>query len=213
VLAVGDQPFREKCLARMHHLREQGATIVLVSHDSSFIRNFCTRALLLDAGAVVFDGRPEEAVQAYDWRLSGFAGNRPRGVEVSRVEVTDCQDAEIGTLLGSSIRVRVSYDAEEALAAWLLVARVRRDDGAYCASCSTETPRGRRGGVAIAQIEDLNLTAGSYALEVSIEDAVTRKPVATRASKSFVVPRTGSPNDAGRPHDGVMKVRHLWSFD
>jgi ABC-type polysaccharide/polyol phosphate transport system ATPase subunit len=213
VLSVGDQSFRKKCFARMRHLRDRGTTIVLVSHDSWWIRNFCDRVLLLDMGSVVIDGRPEEALQAYDWRLGGFSGDRPRGVKVSGVEVLDCRGAEVGTLLTPSVRVRVLYDAQGAQAAWLLVARVRRDDGTYCASCVSENPAGGRAGVAVADIEDLHLAPGRYVLEVSIEDALSRVPLATRASEAFVVPPEAGQVDSSQAYDGVMKVRHRWSFD
>jgi len=211
VLAVGDQSFKKKCLDRMKYLRDKGTTIVLVSHDSWWIRNFCDRALFMDSGGVVVDGRPEEALQAYDWRLHGGI-DQPRRVSVNSVEALDCQGAEFRSLLGSSLRVRAFYDAEGAVAPWLLVARVRRDDGTYCASCVSETPDGRRSGVAIAEVEDLRLVAGKYVVEVSIEDALLRTPMATRASEPFSVPPLDPQSNSWTPYDGVMKVRHHWSF-
>ena len=212
VLAVGDQSFKKKCFARMEYLRERGTTIVLASHDNWWIRNFCDRALFLDAGVIVVDGRPEEALQAYDWRQRGYGGDRPRRVQVNGVEVVDCQGRALRTLPGSSLRVRAFYDAEGAPAQWLLVARVRRDDGVYCASCVTENPDGLLAGVATAEIEDLHLASGRYVLEVSIEDALSRMPMATRASETFTVPPVDTQFDSRLPYDSVMKVRHHWSF-
>lgn len=213
VLSVGDQSFKKKCLARMKHLRDRGATIVLVSHDNWWIRNFCDRALFLDAGRLVLDGRPEEALQAYDWRLRGFCSNGSSRVSISDIEVLDCQGAEIRTLLGSSLRVRAYYHAETAQTPWSMVARVRRDDGTYCASCASEIPNGYGDGVAVAEIEDLHLVAGKYVLEVSIEDASSRMPMATRDSEAFAVPCVEPRFDSSHSYDGVMKVRHHWSFE
>jgi ABC-type polysaccharide/polyol phosphate transport system ATPase subunit len=49
-LAVGDMEFQERSLERMKHLRQQGCTIVLVTHSIPAIRNFCQTAIWLDAG-------------------------------------------------------------------------------------------------------------------------------------------------------------------
>jgi ABC-type polysaccharide/polyol phosphate transport system ATPase subunit len=73
VLSVGDRLFQEKCFARMQYLRDRGTTIVLVSHDNWWIRNFCGRALVIDEGRVVADAKPDEALQAYDCQLRGLA--------------------------------------------------------------------------------------------------------------------------------------------
>lgn len=213
VLAVGDQAFKKKCIARMKYLRDRGTTIVLVSHDNWWIRNFCDRALFMDAGSLIVDGQPEEALQAYDWRLRGFRGDWAGRVSVNSIEILDCQGAEVRTLLGSSLRVRAFFDAAGAQAPWLLVARVRRDDGIYCASCHCENPNGLRAGVAVAEIEELHLAPGGYVLEVSIDDAVSRIPMATRTSETFTVPPIGVQVNSGPPYEGVMRVRHQWSFE
>ena len=65
VLAVGDQAFREKCLARMSELRARGCSIVVVSHDLELVRGFCDRACLLREGAVAAEGMPSEVVARY----------------------------------------------------------------------------------------------------------------------------------------------------
>lgn len=213
VLSVGDQLFQEKCIERMKHLRDHGTTIVLVSHDNWWIRNFCSRALVIDAGRVIADCKPEEALQAYDWRLRGLPGDQPSGVSVTLVEVLASTGAEVTALQGTSVRLRVVYDAGGAQAAWLLVARVRRDDGVYCATCANENMGRSQNGVAIAEIEDLHLAAGQYVVEVSIEDASSRVPLAAQVSRTFVVLRTDGQIDSSRGYDGVMKVRSRWSFD
>jgi ABC-type polysaccharide/polyol phosphate transport system ATPase subunit len=65
VLAVGDQPFQEKCLERMRAFRRSGKTIILVSHDLATVQAFCDRALLLNRGRVVEGGEPERVIETY----------------------------------------------------------------------------------------------------------------------------------------------------
>jgi ABC-2 type transport system ATP-binding protein len=60
-LAVGDAPFRRKCMRKIRQVQEQGTTIFLVSHNPVQVQKLCDRALVLDSGSLVFDGEPDEA--------------------------------------------------------------------------------------------------------------------------------------------------------
>lgn len=64
-LAVGDVFFRQKCYRRLEALRERGVSIVLVSHATTEVEQFCQRAVLLHEGRVVFQGPASEAVKRY----------------------------------------------------------------------------------------------------------------------------------------------------
>ena len=61
-LAVGDLVFQHRCMHRMNRLREDGKTIVLATHDLTAVTKFCDRAILLDGGSLVLDGKPDAAV-------------------------------------------------------------------------------------------------------------------------------------------------------
>jgi len=65
VLAVGDERFRRKCAARIERFWDAHSTIVLVSHDLSYVVRTCDRVIWLDCGRVRFDGGPVLAVQSY----------------------------------------------------------------------------------------------------------------------------------------------------
>ncbi len=65
ILAVGDSSFQGKCLERLRNFRRAGKTILLVTHSMAQVVEQCDRAILLDHGRVIFDGRPEEAVEIY----------------------------------------------------------------------------------------------------------------------------------------------------
>ena len=68
VLAVGDEAFQAKCLRRISEQMAAGTTLVLVSHDPATIERVCERVVVLDGGAVAFDGPTAEALAA-DRRL------------------------------------------------------------------------------------------------------------------------------------------------
>jgi len=64
-LSVGDLIFQHRCMHRMNHLRNSGKAIVLVTHDLDAVTKFCDRALLLDGGRLLEDGKPDMIVQKY----------------------------------------------------------------------------------------------------------------------------------------------------
>ena len=66
VLAVGDSEFQKKCLGKIDEVsRQEGRTVLLVSHNLAAVAEMAKRALLLDAGSVAVDGSVAEAVSTY----------------------------------------------------------------------------------------------------------------------------------------------------
>ena len=64
-LAVGDQNFQRKAEDRLSKLVEQTKILVIASHSRSLIERVCTRAVWLDHGRMMMDGKPEEVCKAY----------------------------------------------------------------------------------------------------------------------------------------------------
>lgn len=66
VLAVGDMKFQQKCLGKMDDVsKNEGRTVLYVSHNMNTIRQLCTRCIVLDHGKVIFDGDVEQAIGVY----------------------------------------------------------------------------------------------------------------------------------------------------
>jgi lipopolysaccharide transport system ATP-binding protein len=66
VLAVGDVEFQQKCLTKIKSIsREEGKTILFVSHNIQTLRNICNRALVLDKGKIIAAGEPESVLASY----------------------------------------------------------------------------------------------------------------------------------------------------
>ena len=66
VLAVGDMAFQKKCLDKMRAAaKEEGRTVLYVSHNMNTIRQLCDRCIVLDKGKVVFEGDVESAIGVY----------------------------------------------------------------------------------------------------------------------------------------------------
>jgi ABC-type polysaccharide/polyol phosphate transport system ATPase subunit len=65
VLAVGDAAFAQKCADVFHGMRDEGKTVVLVTHDMGSVETYCDRAMLLDEGEVAHTGSAEEVALHY----------------------------------------------------------------------------------------------------------------------------------------------------
>lgn len=66
VLAVGDMAFQTKCLNKMNELsKNEGRTILYVSHNMNTVRKLCNRSMVLDHGHIVFDGSVEKGIACY----------------------------------------------------------------------------------------------------------------------------------------------------
>lgn len=64
-LSVGDVFFQAKCYRKFEEFKQQGKTILFVSHDLGSITKYCDRAILLNKGQKIFEGTPKETVDIY----------------------------------------------------------------------------------------------------------------------------------------------------
>ncbi|HEY5318350.1 MAG TPA: ABC transporter ATP-binding protein [Solirubrobacteraceae bacterium] len=86
ILAVGDAAFQQKCFDVFNRMRDEGKTIVFVTHDMGALNRFCHRALLLERGSQVYLGDPQEVGDRYlelnfgrDPEATGVADGRGDG--------------------------------------------------------------------------------------------------------------------------------------
>lgn len=64
-LSVGDEAFQRKCFARIEALKDNGCTILFVSHSAGSIVQLCDRAVVIDDGESICTGQPKDAVALY----------------------------------------------------------------------------------------------------------------------------------------------------
>jgi lipopolysaccharide transport system ATP-binding protein len=117
VLAVGDAAFQQKCLNKLHEIRQQGRTILFVSHDMAAITRLCKRVVLLEKGKIACDGAPREVVDHYlssslktgAWREWTHAAEAP-GDEVVRLRRVRVRDEAGETISVVDIRKPVGIE-------------------------------------------------------------------------------------------------------
>lgn len=99
VLAVGDEGFQQKCLRRVNAFKDDGRTIIFVTHVVDQVRQICTEAVMLQKGVVHASGAADDVVREYRRLLLQkdveFSTQRETGdVEVGGVRLLDKAGAE-----------------------------------------------------------------------------------------------------------------------
>lgn len=153
-LAVGDAKFQARCMKRIRQLKEQGVTILFVSHDCSSIKMLCQQAVLMSHGLILDIGSPKDVVNHYIALLSSestekegvpsHSGIRQRSTENSKltdkvnrhgnqsvvinsVRVTDVNDREITSKLetGSVFNIVVDLESKTYLSDFVIGFSIR----------------------------------------------------------------------------------------
>src|SRR5258706_3012496 len=92
-LSVGDARFSRKSFAKIQQFRDDGQTILLVSHDMNTISTFCDHVIMLENGRVFEQGEPQRVSKVYFQRL--FASAEEKQVDVSEQEDDPSQVKEV----------------------------------------------------------------------------------------------------------------------
>lgn len=133
VLSVGDAYFQHKSFARIREFREQGTTIIIVTHSLGDVRELCDKVILLENGRNAKEGLPDEVLDYYNamvaerenkklnieqrrrkdgWLHTEFGDGRARMVEMDLYEPgTDTQLSMVNT--GAPVEVRCKIDILE----------------------------------------------------------------------------------------------------
>jgi ABC-2 type transport system ATP-binding protein len=91
VLQTGDEVFRAKSRGRIVEVLDAAKVVVLVSHDMTWIKEFCTRAILLEKGHIVADGEPEGVITQHLERSE--QRKKERAAEVASILAGEAKSA------------------------------------------------------------------------------------------------------------------------
>jgi ABC-type polysaccharide/polyol phosphate transport system ATPase subunit len=152
VLAVGDAAFQQRCLDEFARLRDEGRTIVLVTHDMTMVERFCHRALLLTDGQIELIGDPHDVGRRYVERNFEDFRERPHGQAIQgaparRGKVVDMWlENEAGERTesvahGSTLRFHATYEVNHAVPEPVVEFWVDDEDG--CRVLATSTLRSK----------------------------------------------------------------------
>jgi ABC-2 type transport system ATP-binding protein len=185
ILAVGDEQFQRKCNEKFAEFKDQGRTVVLVSHSLGSVRNMCDRVALLDHGRVKELGPASDVIDAYLGGVhteraptEGEAGTRWGSGEVviERIELLGPTGMPVSWVkTGDQATIRLHYATRTPVERPVFKVVVSRVDGLEITG-----PNTREGGLVPDRLEgagyvDLSidrfpLLPGTYDLTASIQD-------------------------------------------
>jgi len=174
VLAVGDEKFRKRCLAKMEEFRKQKKTMLVVSHDLEVITKVSDRVLLLDNGRVMKVDEPSRTVDEY--RSLGFVKEGAvvvkemgtKQMELKQVRfLNDAGESTDQFQTGEALTIEIHYVAQEKIVDPVFGFGVAGMDGKICFGTNTLIENKRIAfvegpGLMVLRIPQLNLLQGKY---------------------------------------------------
>lgn len=113
VLAVGDEAFAHRCLAKVEEFVAGGGTILLVSHSLSLVEEHCDRVLWLDRGRFRLLGEPRRVIDAYRQAVAEAEGEAHRTEKERQDDSTDAATRRWGSRVATLESVRLLVAGEE----------------------------------------------------------------------------------------------------
>jgi ABC-2 type transport system ATP-binding protein len=223
ILAVGDVTFQQRCLEKFVEFRNEGRTIVLVTHAMNTVKDMCDRAIWLNHGVITGEGDPAELVEQYTEQMlgdmsRGSDGSVRRGsgeIQITSVElfVNDGATPVKRFRTGDSIRLRLHYRTEKSIPKPVFGITIENLGGStVTAPCTRDVgliPESVHGtGVVDVALPDVALLPGTFDVHTTVTDfnrshIYDHLHLATR----FDV-MTGRPYETG----GVITMRPEWTI-
>ncbi len=185
-LAVGDAYFQQKCTRKIMSFKENGGSLILVSHDMNAIKLLCDKVLLLNEGKCLELGEPESTVNSYNRLLAGFknSGNelsqqsKEPGYGTLRASIEDFSFNGIkaenyifksGEKVSLKLKIRCDYDLNDLVVGFLIRDRFGQDvfgTNTLLHGCLIKVSAGDL--LDILWDFNLNLGLGKYTLTVAL---------------------------------------------
>ena len=190
-LSVGDAYFQHKSFNRIREFRQQGTTLLLVSHDKGAIQGICDRAMLLNAGRMAMQGDPETVMDYYNAMLAEKENQTVRQQETSDGKIQTISGNGYATVeeimllnehgermecvtVGQSVRLRVKVKANENLSQLVIGYMIKDRLGQVIFGTNShylkqELTKISKGSTLTFNFEfNANLGCGSYSMAVAL---------------------------------------------
>jgi len=192
VLAVGDHTFQRRCLERFDRLRDEGRTIVVVSHDLDMIGWLCERTAWINHGGLSAIGPSGDVIEAFVAGGEGALDSGPAGAGLlslqglgpdDLVRSVDLLDTNGQTLpaatSGGPVTFRVRYDAARIGEAAIVALGLYRADGTHVTSINSGASSAAAGTDRMVEVDyhlaSLPVQPGTYELSVALHDTTMKK--------------------------------------
>ncbi|MBO9542040.1 ATP-binding cassette domain-containing protein [bacterium] len=190
VLAVGDSAFQDKCFKQIERFKNEGKTILIVSHDLGSLKRFCDRVAWISKGKFMEVGPAGEVIDRYYQDLIGVRPAHAAAPDDSPVSapkhhpilISDFrfaqQDAadEATFTIGEPLEVSFTYRCIEKLDSPRLLVKVHDATGQELAVSHAQSLQASEGALRFS-FAALNLAPGSYRFELGYEEQDVYAPL------------------------------------
>jgi ABC-type polysaccharide/polyol phosphate transport system ATPase subunit len=224
VLAVGDEEFQRKCLEKVAALRDDGKTIVVVTHSLMTVRSLCDKALWLEHGNVRKCGDSGEVADAYlgevqvDMQAAEEADPTSSWsqLRITDVEMLDRQGRPVSQVAtGESVTFRLHYEATEPVRNPVFSFAISTPDGVLVTGPNTKeakvtVDKVEGEGSVDLHVDRLLLLLGAYDITAECtNDSVTHSYDRKARALRFDI-RPGVPHET---YGGLVSLDGRWSID
>ncbi|KNZ70029.1 ABC transporter [Thermincola ferriacetica] len=221
-LAVGDMHFQLKCIDKMKSFKEDGKTILFVSHDIYSVRNFCDHVIWMMDGKIYLRGNVLSVTDQYmDYVKSELeqvdtpiSGERKNGIlNIDAVTILNDNDEEKNKFLfGENIKVVVDYTLSEKLPGVIGGVAIFDRRNSYICGLNTKLdevklPTSPGSYQLILQYKNMNLLPGSYFIDVGFFESSGIVPLDYKSRiASFQIFSTHY------MAEGLTLLNHIWNY-
>lgn len=185
VLAVGDESFQHRCHEKIESFRQEGRTIILVSHGLMQVAQLCSTVAWLEKGIIQEIGPSYEVISKYSGqshdaapKVEGEIGERwgSHEAEITRAEFVDLDGAPVHVLkTGEPISLQIGYTAHTPIKEPVFGIRITHLHGTTVWGSNTkrmgfQPATLNNSGTITLNIPDLPILAGTYDLTVALSD-------------------------------------------
>lgn len=179
VLAVGDAEFQKKAIGKMQDISKgQGRTVLFVSHNMAAVRSLCTRGIVLENGKVVFDGKTDDALNAYLSQSILNSSEYLFNINLSFFKIAYATKLSIedkyGSLMnevpiGKSWRVKINFKVNESIESMVIALGISDMMGVSVMTSWSPPQNFESGNYRAYFVEEIvNLNVGKYKLHIGL---------------------------------------------
>lgn len=212
VLAVGDAAFQAKCFDVFAKLKEDGRTVILVTHDMNSVLRFCSRTMLINRGEIIDIGDPSKIADKYlelNYEDTSDDGGDPKNKYIQEVTVLSPETHRKvnSAALGGSIVVSIKYE-NIANDKFHLGMQVFNESGTYCfgtnSKISGQDVFSTTSGEVSIVLNNLTLLPGIYHITLAVMSENATKVLEYRP-KITEFRRTKDSE-----YEGISMIEHTW---
>ena len=182
ILAVGDLTFQKRCLDRFARLRDEGRTIVVVSHDLDMIGRLCDSSVWINKGELAAVGSSSSVLEDFISHDENFGMNvsdqshhlrlKPDDL-VKSLELVDVNGHSMSSAAsGQPALIRVRYDAERAGEPITVALGLYRADGTHVSSINSGATTSAGNDVGVIEVDyempSLPVQPGTYEISIAL---------------------------------------------